>query len=238
MLSSCPLCWHGCGFVSADTTPCVWRLGSGNAGSHPCICSSHICAHWAPSTACLNGHCAWNCLNLWCPLHTAGYSKIQQFGCVCIPTSWSSLLPGFLIGHKTWFLKSKNKWCRQVSPKRVRHGMAFYWKKERMKVLKSKNLLRTWPSTDQGCFWRYWLLLPKGKFWKKLSVRTREEALWEPASVKVCLPLSRETDYIYIYIYSSIYIYFSLSIVYTIYSALVTFILFEIDPFTLMQSDL
>ena len=216
MLSSFPLCWHGCGFVSADTTPCVWRLGSGNAGSHPCICSSGICAHWAPSTACPNGHCAWNCLNLLCPLHTAGYSKIQQSGCVCIPTSWSSLLPGFLIGNKTWFLKSKNKWCRQVSfgedsPKELGLewlGMTFYWKKERMKVLKSKRsyLLRTWPSTDQGCYWRFWLLLPKGKFWKKWSVRTREEALREPASVKVCLPLSR--DWLYIYTFSLYSLYY------------------------------
>ena len=88
------------------------------------------------------GHCAGNCLNLWCPLNTAGYPKVPQSGYVCIPTSRSSLLPGFLIGNKTWFLKSKNKSCRQVSlgehsPKELGLewlGMTFYWKKERMKV--------------------------------------------------------------------------------------------------------
>ena len=161
MLSSCPLCWHGCGFVSADATACVWRLGSGNEENCPCFVAPASVHTGLPAQPVSYGHCAGNRLNLWCPLNTAGYAKIPQSGYVCIPTSQSSLLPGFLSGNKTWFLKSKNKCCRQVSfgedsPEELGLewlGMTFYWKKERMKVLQSKRgyLLRTWPSIDQGC---------------------------------------------------------------------------------------
>ena len=160
-----------------------------------------------PAQPVSRGHCAGNCLNLWCPLNTADYSKIPQSGYVCIPTSQSSLLPGFLIGNKTWFLKSKNKCCRLVSfgedsPKELGLewlGMTFYWKKEKTKVLQSKRgyLLRTWPSIDVGCYWRFWLLLPKGKLWKMKS-KDRGKRLWEnqPALKFACL--CPETDYIYI----------------------------------------
>lgn len=153
MFSSCPVCWHRCGFVSADATACVWRLGSGNAENCPCLCSSCICAHWAPSTACLIQSLCWK---LFKPVMSFKHCWLPQGSTVwiCVHTHLSEFFAsGFLIGNKTWFLKSKNKSCRQVSlgehsPKELGLewlGMTFYWKKERMKVFRSKRsyLLRT-----------------------------------------------------------------------------------------------
>lgn len=72
------------------------------------------------------------------------------------------------------------------------------------------------PALTRAVTGRCWLLLPKGKLWEKWSLRTREEALRELTSLKGCLPLFRDW----------------------LYSTLVTFILFEIDPFTILQSGL